>query len=300
MSGKLLVGTTDGLYELGEGLRVLVAGREVTALAGDGDRWWGILDGHELRSSDRAGWTQIASTGELGARCVLPTASGLFVGTSEAHLLILEGDTLQPVHSFDAIEDRGKWYTPWGGPADVRSMSEAYTGELYVNVHVGGVVRSTDGGASWAPTIDIHADVHQVVFDRASGAILAASARGLGVSTDRGKSWRYDADGLHGKYLRAATVANGTALVSASTGPFTNEAAVYRRSMDGVGPFERCLEGLPEWFSDNIDTYCLAASGASVAFGTADGRVFISRDEGQSWQAAAEGLPGIRSVAFVS
>ena len=300
MNPKLLIGTSDGLYDLDDGRRELVGGHEVTALAGGGDGWWAIIDGRELwRSDGNAEWNQIASLTDLRANCLLPTPSGLLLGTSEAHLLTLDGDTLRPVSSFDAVRDRDQWYTPWGGPADIRSMSAAQSGEVYVNVHVGGVVLSADGGMSWEPTVDIHADVHQVLFDDGSGTVLAASARGLGISADAGKSWRFDVDGLHGKYLRAAAVANGTALVSASTGPFTEQAALYRQPLAGSGPFERCREGLPEWFSDNIDTHCLVASGAYVAFGTLDGRVLISPDEGQCWQVIAEGLPGIRAMAFV-
>ena len=40
---------------------------------------------------------------------------------------------------------------------------------------------------------------------------------------------------------------------------------VYRRAIDGTGQFERCTDGLPEWFDDNVDTFCLAASGGSAA-----------------------------------
>ena len=52
----------------------------------------------------------------------------------------------------------------------------------------------------------------------------------------------------------------------------------------------------PQWFSDNIDTACLAASGAMVAFGTADGRVFWSFDAGATWDQAAKGLPEVHCI----
>lgn len=81
--------------------------------------------------------------------------------------------------------------------------------------------------------------------------------------------------------------------MSASTGPSGRRSGVYRCVAGESGPFERCREGLPEWFSDNIDSYCLDAAGSAVAFGTSDGRVFLSTDEGRSWEEAAAGLPPV-------
>ena len=37
----------------------------------------------------------------------------------------------------------------------MRTIAAGAEGELYVNVHVGGILRSDDDGASWRPTIDI-------------------------------------------------------------------------------------------------------------------------------------------------
>lgn len=55
-----------------------------------------------------------------------------------------------------------------GGPPDTRSITE--DGDtVYVNVHVGGVLRSSDQGESWQPTIDIGADIHRVTTGQATG-----------------------------------------------------------------------------------------------------------------------------------
>jgi hypothetical protein len=177
-------------------------------------------------------------------------------------------------------------------------MAADPAGIVYVNVHVGGIVRSTDEGRSWTPTIDVHADVHQVFCAPGAGQVLAAAARGLAVSDNRGETWRFDTAGFHSHYLRAVTIAGETVLVTASTGPFTQRAAVYRKSIKSREPFERCCEGLPEWFSDNINTFCLTALGSWVAFGTTVGEVYLSADEGQHWQVAARGLPPVRCVAL--
>jgi photosystem II stability/assembly factor-like uncharacterized protein len=299
MSPHILVGTTGGLYGVNDNRSVQFAGHAVNALAHSDSRWWAILDRKEVWQSDAIGsWTKVATTESLRANCLLPTATGLLVGTSEAHLFALRSGTLESVRSFDTVPGRQEWHNPGGSPPDVRSMAAELADSVYVNVHVGGIVRSTDGGRSWTPTIDVHADVHQVLYDPGTGLLLAAAARGLAVSPDRGETWRFDTTGLHGRYLRAVAVANGTILITASTGPFTRQAAVYRKPLQGSQPFERCREGLPEWFPDNINTLCLAALGSWVAFGTATGEVFLSSDEGQHWSAEAEGLPPVRCVVL--
>ena len=299
MSPHILVGTTDGLYDVNDNRSVQFAGHAVNALAQSDARWWAIIDRREMWQSDAPGsWTKAAMIEALKANCLLPTATGLLVGTSEAHLLAFRDKTLEPIRSFDTVHGRQEWHNPGGSPPDVRSMTAEPAGTAYVNVHVGGIVRSTDGGRSWTPTIDVHADVHQVLYDSGTGLVLAAAARGLAVSSDRGETWRFDATGLHGHYLRAVVVANGTVLITASTGPFTHQAAVYRKPLQSNQPFERCRKGLPEWFSDNINTLCLTALDSWVAFGTAAGEVFLSSDEGQHWSVEAKDLPPVRCVVL--
>ena len=300
MNHKILVGTTCGLHELSEGKHTQLTGHDVTSLSISKSGWWAIIDGQEVWHCKSARvWSRIASLKTLNMTCLLETSSKLFVGTSEATLLTLECGMLHPVISFNQVEGREHWYTPWGGPPDVRSMSADPSGTVYVNVHVGGVVRSTNAGKSWEPTIDIDSDVHQILFDPGSGMTLAASARGLAISKDNGTSWQFETNGLHGNYLRAVAVAGSSVLVTASTGPKTESATVYRASLNTNAPFTLFSRALPELFSDNIDTFCLSTSGTSVAFGTTDGSIFLSQDEGTSWKLVTQGLPPIRCVAIL-
>ena len=300
MPTKLLAGTDDGLHELGDEQRVHLAGRECTSISNDTSGIWTLVDRRELwHCPPSDDWKQIAQLDDFEAECLLPTQAGVLVGTSEAHLSKLADNGFEPVSSFDHAEGRDAWFTPWGGPPAVRSLSTDPDGGIYANVHVGGVLRSRDGGRSWQPTIDIHADVHQVVFDNVSGLLLAASLEGLAVSEDRGESWTFNTEGLHAGYCRAVAVTGETVLVTASTGPFTDRAAVYRVPLPASGAFEKCATGLLKWFPKNIDTYCLAASGSEAAFGTSDGRVFRSSDEGKTWELAAKGLPRVQCVSFV-
>jgi photosystem II stability/assembly factor-like uncharacterized protein len=307
-SVALLVGTELGLVPIaeppGEKLEALARAapkESLGHLVRDGSGWWAIAGGRSIiRSSGGDRWEEVAVATVLDARCLLPHPSGLLVGTSEAHLLRLRDGSLDPVPSFEEAKGREDWYTPWGGPPDVRSMSVGGDGSIFVNVHVGGVLRSEDGGETWEPTMDIDVDVHQVLVHPARPAVVyAASARGLGISRDAGGSWTFVTEGLHAPYCRAVAVCEESVLVSASTGPRGREAAVYRGRLDGSGRFEKCGDGLPEWFGGNIDTFSLAADRKAAAFGTEGGDLYLSSDQGRTWHAASVRPAGsVHCVAF--
>ena len=300
MAERILVGTAGGLWTL-EGDTAAadetLAGRPVTALAREGATLWALVGGTTLWERRDGAWSQRAVIAGPPATCVAPTPTGPLVGTEQAHLLRLSGDELVPVDAFETTEGRAAWYTPWGDPADVRSIAVAVDGAIHVNVHVGGVARSRDAGKTWAPTIDIEDDVHQVLaHPTRPEVVLVASAEGFGVSRDGGDSWQLATAGLHAHYLRAVAVAGELVLVSASAGFHGRRSAIYRKPLEGRSRFERCAAGLPKWFDDNIDTACLAAAGPLVVFGTSDGRVFRSRDAGEHWELATKGLPPISGV----
>lgn len=296
--GALLVGSNAGIHTVGGGANDL-PGTAVVALASESARLWALsADGAILQSED-GGWERLAGMTEPAGRSLQATEDGLLVGSAQARLFRLRRDVLEPVDAFDQVSGREDWYTPWGGPPDTRSMALDASGKVYANVHVGGIVRSTAGG-SWEPTIDIDRDVHQVAtHPEQAGRVFAATAYGLADSADAGDTWDVSDDGLHGSYARAVAAAGDVLLLTASTGPFTKQAAIYRRPVDGDGPFQRCTSGLPEWFGANLDTYCLAALGHRVAVGTSEGELWVSEDQGQTWERAAEGLGEISAVLFV-
>jgi hypothetical protein len=87
--------------------------------------------------------------------------------------------------------------------------------------------------------------------------------------------------------------------VTASTGPFTKHGALYRRPLgaDDDTPFVAC--GPEDSFPFNLDTHQLAASGADVALGTDDGRLYVSSDAADTWTLAGRDLDHVDAVAFV-
>jgi hypothetical protein len=297
---SLCAATPSGLHVLkATGERALeLGGRSVDALHVDASATrWAIVDRHELWRDSGTGWEEVARSSDLRLNCVLSHGGvDVWVGAERARLLRLEDGSLVRSKSFDAAPGRNEWFTPWGGPPDVRSLATSAS-HVFANVHVGGILRADPGGASWEPTIEIASDVHEVVA-APDGGIAAATAWGLATSVDHGATWGFDKEGLHSSYARAVAVGDTAIFVTACDGPFGGRGAVYRRPLDAAG-LTRCESGLPEWVDGNIDSGCLAASGTHVAFGTEDGSVFLSEDGGASWAEVATDLAPVRWVELL-
>jgi BNR/Asp-box repeat len=293
----LLIGTEDGLVELDGSRRRELEGHRVTALSSAG---WAIVDGTTVMQRIRpGGWhNRLELEGVSGyLTCLAPRGDEVFVGTSDGQLMrhrLHERPHLQPVPSFDTVDGRQQWYAVGSSKPYVRSITATPDGVLLANVHVGGIPRSTDGGQTWHPTIDVDADVHEVrAHPERPQLALAAAAVGLCLSRDGGVTWTVQTEGLHATYCRAVAVTDDAMLVSASTGPFTDRGAIYRRSLDGDGSFER----VSDWLDGNVDSGRLVAFGDQVAFGDPDGRLHVSSDDGATWT-VRDDVPSVTALAY--
>lgn len=242
-----------------------------------------VVDRSEVWVREKGSWRPRLRWDGAPLNCLADTPDGLLAGTAEAHLLHEEAGAFRVVESFDDLAEASGWYTPWGGPPDVRSIAVA-EGVPYVNVHVGGVARPDGDG--WRPLIDIDVDVHQIVVAPDGSLLVATGAAGFGRSIDGGATWDHDAKGLHGSYCRAVAVAGEHVLVTASSGPHSGDGALYRRPLGSRDDWERCAGPLPDRFDGNVDTFWLAARGAEAAVVGPDGSVFRSDDEGATWAPA--------------
>ena len=274
--------------------------RSVTAVVPDGRAWLALVDGREIvrRHGDEVDPVGVIDD-EVG-RCLLPIQGGVLVGTAHARLALVHDGTAELLASFDGADGRDRWYTPWGGPPDTRSLTVSPDELLFANVHVGGILRGDRPDGVWSPTIDIDADVHEVLADPLDAThVVAATALGLAETRDAGETWTFATDGLHARYARAVALDGDALFLSASTGPRGGRAAVYRRDAPG-GSFVKCQRGLPEWFDGNVDSHCLAAGGGTALFGTEDGRAFLSEDRGESWREVLGGPSGVHGVAIAA
>jgi hypothetical protein len=233
----------------------------------------------------------VTIVGELPAddgQSLAVLADGTVVVGRTGARLVLVGADVEDVSAFEKVPDRDDWENPAGPTPDTRSMASS-DADLWVNVHVGGLWHSRDGGATWQGVVEPDADIHEV--RAANGSVVVAAAVGFGWSEDGGSSWSWSTEGLHASYLRAVCIDGGTAYVSASDGPFTKRGAVYRAQLGS--PFVRCEAGLPEWFPGNVDTGHLDAVGSRAVIGF-EREIYVSDDDGESWKTSE--LPDVITV----
>lgn len=309
-SPVVLFGTwSDGLFAItGELKHHELAGHSVRSITpvSDGGAL-AIVDGHELRRRARDGTWRTILTAESDLACCIALGDRIYVGTDDARLLCVGDDgTLAQIRGFDAVDGRAAWYAGsvvvdgqrMGPPLGIRSMSGTPDGAtLLVNVHVGGIPRSSDGGVTWHPTIDIDADVHEVrVHPSRPSIVMAAAAVGLCSSRDGGATWRIEHEGLHARYCSAVAFMGDDVLVAASADHFAAQGAIYRRRIDGDGELCAVSGGLPAWLDGIADTGCIATQGPVVAVGDRSGNLYTSADSGQTWFHQAKGLPSPSSI----
>lgn len=298
---SVLVATSDGYHVFTSSGNHLTAlqGHSLDGLApGPGDTWVAIVDDREVWQHGADGeWSTLAKA-PVELSSLITVAGVVFAGTYDARLYRLDDGTLEPVESFDRIPNRDEWHQV--GPAlNVRSMTATCDEHaLLANVHVGGIQRSTDLGASWEPTIEVDHDVHEVrAHPTQPEIVMAAAAVGLCVSEDAGATWSVVIDGLPVTYARAVAFAGDDVLVSISDGPRAARSAIYRRSLAG-GPLERVDEGLGDHLVGNVDTRCLATGKGHAALADKAGAVWVSEAGIEGWERRATGLPDVRGVAI--
>jgi len=298
----------DGLHIfIGAARHHELAGRSIQAMAPDGRGGaLAVVDGNSLQRRAPGGtWTTLATAENLA--CCVATGDAIYVGTNEPSVLRVDADgKIEKTGSFGHVAGRDTWYAGSaivdgkrvGPPLGVRSIAATPDASaVLANIHVGGIPRSIDRGATWQPTIDVATDVHEVRFHPARPNIVAAaSALGLCISTDGGVTWDVDNRGLHASHCSAVAFVGDDVLVSASINPFIPEGALYRRGVDDHGPLVRVTGGLPEWLGAKVDTRCIAVQGSNLAIADMSGVLHVSADSGRTWTRHADNIPMPSSV----
>jgi hypothetical protein len=307
----VLVATwADGLFAVtGDTCSQELAKESVRGLAADGRGGaLAIVGNHSLRRRALTGQWETIATSDLDLACCMTVRDTIYVGTNDARMLRLSRETgvLEPIESFGNVAGRESWFggsaiiegRRVGPPLGIRSVAAGSVGAvLFANVHVGGIPRSTDGGETWEPTIDIHKDVHEVsVYPRDSRIVAAAAAVGLCISRDSGETWTVEREGLHAPHCSAVAFSGEDILVSASSGPFATEGRIYRRPVQPDGSIRAIEGGLPPWLDGVADTGCIAAIGSFIAIAANCGALYQSDDFGHTWSCTHTGLPAPSGV----
>ena len=300
----------DGLYAVtGDGRTQELAKQRVRGLAPDGRGGALAIVGRDAlrRRAPSGEWATVA-TSEFELSCCVAVGDAIYVGTEDARMLRLShgGGVLDPIDGFDNIAGRDDWFAGSaivngqrvGPPLGIRSVAANSNGSVvFANVHVGGIPRSTDGGRTWQPTIDINSDVHEVRAHHADpDIVVAASAIGLCISRDAGATWTIERDGLHASYCSAVAFSGDDILVSASTDHFADQGRIYRRPIRPDGDTVAVEDGLPRWLNGIVDTSCIATNGSTIAVVDKAGTLYLSTEFGLAWSRSSRELPTPSSV----
>ena len=304
MPAVLVATWREGLFVVtGRTFHQELAGQPVSGLAPDGNGGaLAIVGGRSLRRRTAAGEWHTIAVSESDLSCCILVGDRIYVGTDDAQVLCIGADgNLEQLPGLNEIAGRDRWYAGTalidgqlvGPPLGIRSMTATCDDAvLLANVHVGGIPRSTDGGVTWQPTIDIEHDVHQVcAHPTRADVVVAAAASGLCLSEDSGATWNAERDGLHASYCSAVAFAGDNILVAASAGHFAAQGAIYRRPIDAPGPLLPVGGGLPRWIEGIADTGCIATHASAAAVVDHGGNLYMSEDAGRTWSRRIDRLP---------
>ncbi len=249
----------------------------------------------------------------------------LYAGVAPAALFRSSdhGQTWSEITTLTAHPTRAHWHPGAGGlclhsivldPADARRM--------YVGISAVGVFRTEDGGASWETANrgtraeflpeklpEFGQCVHKLLMAGGEGAALFQQNHcGVYRSADGGRAWQEITKGLPSDFgfpLAIHPRQSQTIYVLPLQGaefrcPPERKLRVFR-SRDGGQSWSALEKGLPSGsFFGGVLREGMAADAldpAGIYFGTNNGKIFASDDEGEKWRLLADNLPPVYSVA---
>lgn len=248
----------------------------------------------------------------------------VYVGTQPSALFVSDdaGESTQLVRALWDHPHRPQWEAGFGGQAIHTVLPHpAETASVLVAMSTGGVYRTTDGGATWAPGNtgikayffpDPWPEFGQCVHKAARDAgdperLYVQNHHGVYRSDDGGVTWTSIADGLPSDFgfpmvahpRTPDTIWNFPLAADSRRFPPEERCRVFR-STDAGASWEGLTDGLPsEPFYPSVlrDAMCADDAGTvGVYFGTRSGEVYASRDEGSSWTQVAAHLPDVLCV----
>jgi photosystem II stability/assembly factor-like uncharacterized protein len=273
----------------------------------------GLREGGVRRTDDGGrSWVDRSPPQRAVFSLAVSAADGaVYAGTEPSALYRSDdaGETWRELEALLEIPSRPTWsFPPRPWTSHVRWIApNPHDGDLLlVGIELGGLMRSTDAGATWQDRRPGAAlDVHELAWHpRAEGRAYEAGGDGAAWSEDAGETWQPANEGRDRHYTWAVAVdPDDPALwyLSASTGPFAAhgrrdpQARIYRRQDGG---WRALAGGLPEPLPSM--PYAIVATGRRLFAGMADGRLWESPDRGDSWRACVlrgDALTGLEALA---
>ena len=300
----LYLATGDGIARLEEAgeawtAELFLAGSGAQCLAvdpNDADTVYaGLREGGVRRTSDGGrSWVDCELPEPAVFSLAVSAADGaVYAGTEPSRLFRSDarGESWSELEALLELPSRPHWSfppRPWTSHVRWIAPSPHDADLLLVGIELGGLMRSSDAGASWQDhRPGAQPDVHSLAWHpRLPGHAYEAGGGGAASSSDAGDTWAAADEGRDRHYTWSVAVEADCWYVSASTGPFAAhgrgdpEARIYRRR-DGES-WQQLAGGLPEPLP--AMPYALLAIDGRLFAGLADGRLWESRDHGDSWK----------------
>lgn len=307
---RLYAATGDGIARLDEAGGVWSV---EDFLRGSGTQCLAVdpVDGDTVYAGSREqGVQRTEDAGRTWVDCTLPEpdvfslavsrADGaVYAGTEPSRLFRSDdrGRTWRELETLLELPSRPRWSfppRPWTSHVRWIAPSPHDAALLLVGIELGGLMRSSDGGASWQDhRPGAQPDVHSLAWHpRVPGRAYEAGGGGAAWTKDAGETWQAADEGRDRDYTWSVAVDPADPdcwYVSASTGPYAAhggrdpEARIFRRRRGE--PWQPLAGGLPEPLP--AMPYALLATESRLFAGLADGQIWESRDRGDTWAALA-------------
>jgi hypothetical protein len=324
-SARLYAATGDAVARLEEGegawtveLSLVGSGAQCLAVDPlDPDRaYCGLREGGVRRTSDGGRtWADCAFPRPGVFSLAVSVADGtVYAGTEPSALYRSDdgGESWRELEGLLELPSRPTWRfppRPWTSHVRWIAPSPHHADLVLVGIELGGLMRSKDGGSSWQDhRPGAQRDVHQLAWHaRVPGRAYEAGGGGAAFSEDGGDSWQPADEGRDRHYtwsVAADPVDPELWYLSASTGPYAAhggrdpQARIYRREEGGWRPL---TGGLPEPLP--AMPYALVAVPDRLLVGLADGQLWESRDQGDSWSACTlrgDPLTRLQALAYAA
>ncbi len=275
VSGRLFAGTfNDGLYG-----------------SDNGGRSWQRLGENVLH--ERIMSLAVSRTEQLGEFSVI------WAGTEPSMLYRSEdgGMTWSETPALLDLPSAPEWsFPPRPETHHVRTIQPDLheTRRIFAGIELGGVMRSTDNGATWEDRKPgSHHDSHSIrMHPYVEGRVYEAAGEGYAESRDGGATWEQFNDGL-GEYTYMVDVTPDpgnpdTVIASVAKGPYKAylperaESRLVRRAGDGNWTF--IDEGLPKPEGSSVFALLTDENDKGVFYALNNLGIYISKDAGMSFK----------------
>ncbi|MBM3491837.1 MAG: hypothetical protein FJX68_15630 [Alphaproteobacteria bacterium] len=174
---------------------------------------------------------------------------------------------------------------------------------MWAGVEIDGVHRSADGGRTWTKLVDglVSQDIHGLAVDRNGGrTIYCATNKGLHVSRDEGRHWRFRELPSPWQYCRAVQVGpDGRRLfLTNGNGPPGSTGRLLVSDDHGANWRDA---GLPGELNSTPWIVAMNPADRDLLFcGTNLGQLFRSTDGGRSWLKLKREFGELRTLAWLA